>query len=480
MEKEIAIIGGGISGLIACKYSLSKGFKPIVFESKSGIGGVWAKTIKTCCLQSSKQDYQFSDFPWPHSVQDFPTQQQVMDYLNSYAKHFDLVKHIRFNHKVISIDYEGPSEEEMKSWSFWGGNGEAFSSKGKWNVEFQHTHTLFTQVWQVDFVMVCTGWASDVPNFPEFPVGKGPEVFHGEVIHSMDYYAMDHQYASHFIKDKRVTVIGFQKSALDIVMECATQNGIENPSRILYRTAQWHVSDDFPWGVPISYLYFNRFAELMVHKPGESFLLSLLATILSPLKWATAKFVESHIKHKHGLAKYGMVPKHGFYEQISSCLLTVLPHNFYDKVEEGSIILTKAPKFSFCKQGIIIDGQDQPLETDLVILATGFKGDQKLRDIFKSKSFQQCITTSLYRWVTELLDGKFKIPCIKDVEKDVKNWDKFKKKYAGAVYNKSCIAGVHIWYNDQLCKDMGWNPKRKKNILAELFEPYGPQDYVSP
>ncbi|XP_050206715.1 probable flavin-containing monooxygenase 1 [Mercurialis annua] len=516
MEKRIAIIGAGISGLVACKYSLSKGFKPIVFESKNGIGGVWAKTIKTCCLQTPKQDYQFSDFPWPDSVQEFPTQQQVMDYLHSYAKHFDLLEHIKFNTKVMSIDYEGSSEEEMKSWSLWGGNGEAFSSNGKWNVQVQDSQTLFTQVYQVEFVILCTGWASDVPNIPQFPPGKGPEAFHGEVIHSMDYYAMDHELASNFIKGKRVAVVGFQKSALDIAMECASQNGTENPCRVLYRTAHWHISDEFPWGVPITLLYLNRFSELLVHKPGESFFLSLLATILSPLRWATAKFVESHIKHKHRLAKYGMVPKHGFYEQISSCLLTTLPDNFYDKVEEGSIMLTKSPKFSFCKQGIIIDGQDQPLEIDIVILATGFKGDEKLRDIFKSKFFQKCTIGSpdsslpLYRecinpripqlavigyseslsnmftsdikcrWLAELLDQKFKIPSIKEMEKDVENWDKFKKRYAGPYYQKSCIGSIHIWYNDQICKDMGWNPNRKNGFFAELFEPYGPQDYDSP
>ncbi|KAM3376732.1 hypothetical protein P3S68_009145 [Capsicum galapagoense] len=64
------------------------------------------------------------------------------------------------------------------------------------------------------------------------------------------------------------------------------------------------------------------------------------------------------------------------------------------------------------------------------------------------------------------------------MEKDIGEWDKYKKRYSyRKYYRRSCIGALHIWHTDQLCKDIGWNPKRKKGRLAEWFQPYGPQDY---
>uniref|UniRef100_A0A5B7BBY5 Flavin-containing monooxygenase n=1 Tax=Davidia involucrata TaxID=16924 RepID=A0A5B7BBY5_DAVIN len=517
MERQVAIIGAGVGGLLACKYTLSKGYRPVVFESQGSIGGVWTKTIETTKLQTSKVLYQFSDFPWPPSVtEEFPDQQQVFDYLQSYARHFDLLRHIRFNCKVVSISYEGPSDAEMQAWTLWGGTGEPFSSKGKWNVTVQDTQIHSTEVYQVDFLILCVGRFSDVPNIPEFPPDKGPQAFHGKVIHSSEYAAMDYASAAQSVKGKRVAVVGLQKSALDITMECSTANGLEHPCTVIYRTEHWNVPDYLPWGVPLALLYLNRFSELLVHKPGEGFLLSLLATILSPLRWGFSKFVESYIKRKLRLSKFGMVPKHSFLKEISSCLISTVPEGFYNRVEKGSIKLKKAPSFSFSKEGILIDGEVEPLKTDMVILATGFKGVKKLEDIFVSQTFQdfiagstdtiiplyrECIhpqipqlaiigfsesVANLYtseircRWLAELLDGTFKLPSIKDMEKDVAKWDEYMKRYSGQYYRRSCIGALHIWYNDQLCKDMGWNAKRKKGLFAELFEPYGPMDYARP
>ena len=83
------------------------------------------------------------------------------------------------------------------------------------------------------------------------------------------------------------------------------------------------------------------------------------------------------------------------------------------------------------------------------------------------------------QWLAHFLDGNIELPSIREMEKDVKVWEDHMKQYAGEYYWKSCIVVTDIWYHDQLCKDMGCNPRRKKGLFAELFEPYGPMDYVA-
>lgn len=141
MMKKIAIIGAGISGLLACKHTLEKGFNPIVFEARNCAGGIWSQTLESTKLQSPKSFYQFSDFPWPPSVTEtFPDHNQVVDYLQAYATRFNLFSRIKFNTRVISIDHlitPSGNLEKVFSSNFWGGSGRSFSPFGKWNVTVQ-------------------------------------------------------------------------------------------------------------------------------------------------------------------------------------------------------------------------------------------------------------------------------------------------------------------------------------------------------
>lgn len=147
MDNRVGIIGAGISGLLAGKYAISKGFRPIIFEEQDGVGGVWSHTIESTRLQNSIDEFYFSDFPWPSTVTDIcPHSSIVLEYLKAYAQHFKLLPHIKFKSRVVSVDYVGESFEEMKSWEMWGGTGKAFGSKGKWNLKVEHIQDNIIQV----------------------------------------------------------------------------------------------------------------------------------------------------------------------------------------------------------------------------------------------------------------------------------------------------------------------------------------------
>lgn len=78
--------------------------------------------------------------------------------------------------------------------------------------------------------MVCIGKYGDIPKIPTFPQHKGPEVFQGQVLHSLDYCKLDKQATSQLLKGKKVAVIGYKKSAIDLAVECAEANqGIVTP-----------------------------------------------------------------------------------------------------------------------------------------------------------------------------------------------------------------------------------------------------------
>ena len=71
MNKKIAIIGGGITGLTAAYYLKKKGYSPTIFEASSQIGGViQTKKIDGFTIETGPNTILLSDQRTVHMIDD--------------------------------------------------------------------------------------------------------------------------------------------------------------------------------------------------------------------------------------------------------------------------------------------------------------------------------------------------------------------------------------------------------------------------
>ncbi|MBS0603934.1 MAG: NAD(P)-binding domain-containing protein [Verrucomicrobia bacterium] len=189
----VAIIGAGPSGLVAAKEALACGLVPIVFETGSKIGGLWkpgqGSTWDGMQTNISHHTNCFSDFQWKKGTPDFPTRDEVYQYLCDYAETFKINHSIQFNTEVRRI---------QRTQNYW--RVEVFSQGETRSMAF-------------DFVLGCSGIFSKA-HMPQIP---GMQTFPGTVIHSKDYKNPD------AFEGKKVVVIGNAFSGCEIAASLAAK-----------------------------------------------------------------------------------------------------------------------------------------------------------------------------------------------------------------------------------------------------------------
>lgn len=109
-----------------------------------------------------KEVMAFPDFPYPEQENSFLSRDEVVNYLESYAVHYNIKKYIKFEHYVVRVR---PIENE------------------EWEVIVRDLPNDKYETLQFDAIMVCNGHYSD-PLLPDFP---GQSIFKGKQIHSNVY-----------------------------------------------------------------------------------------------------------------------------------------------------------------------------------------------------------------------------------------------------------------------------------------------------
>ena len=263
MKKKICIIGAGPSGITALKNLSETGFEIKLYDINSDVGGNWiynekeshSSVFETTHIISSKSLSQYEDFPFDSKVSDYPSHDELRDYFQSYAKHFNLYQYINFNTLVKSCI-------KLKD--------------NKWKVVTECNNVENTETFS-DLV-VCNGhhWQ---PNIPKY---KGN--FEGVFIHSHKY-----KKASPF-KNKKVLVIGGGNSACDVAVETSR---VSKNTSISWRRG-YRIIPKFFMGLP-SDVFASRMSFLPI------FLRNFFAGILANLtNGNNSKYGLPEPKHKFG------------------------------------------------------------------------------------------------------------------------------------------------------------------------------------
>ncbi|KAF4386327.1 hypothetical protein G4B88_003544 [Cannabis sativa] len=515
---KVGIIGAGISGIAAAK-QLSK-HNPVVLEATEFIGGVWKHCSYSCTkLQTPRCDFEFSDFPWPdRDNTTFPTHIQVLDYLYSYAKHFDVLKCIKFNSKVVEIRYAGLDRtgtllNNESNNQMCGEYGKLLNGHPVWEVAVRDTSNQSNgavQWYGFEFLVICIGKYGDMPRMENTNNGEF-SAFSGKVLHSIEYSKLDKEAAHSLLNGKKVAVIGYKKSAIDLAMECVQANqGCEGEAcTMVIRTLHWIVPSYWIWGLPFFLFYSTRSSQFLHQTPNQTLFKTFLCLLFSPLRRGISKFIEQYLLWKLPLVKYGLKPDHPFEEDYASCQMAILPENFFEEADKGKLKFKKASKWGFWSGGIEFEDKTR-LEVDVVLLATGYDGKKKLQSIFphpfKSLLLDSNGIMPLYRgtihplipnmafvgyiesvsnlqtaelrckWLSRLADEKFKLPPVKKMLEQINEELEIMKR-STRFHKRHCISTFSINHSDEICKEMGINPWRKTNWFWEAFSPYSSQDY---
>jgi hypothetical protein len=228
--QRVAVIGAGPGGIVAARYLKSEGLEPVVFEQGAQLGGQWSgdpghsgvwPSMRT---NTSRIMTCFSDVPHDDSTPTYPTNTAMGEYLERYARHFDLLPLIRFRTPVRELSQ---------------------AIDGKWVVRTDVGTETFDQV------VVASG-RYNKPAFPEVP---GLEAFSGSggVSHAFSYKRPEN------FCGLRVLVAGCSISALEIASDLAMLGARRV---VVTNRKQRYILPKLIAGVPTDHVAFTRFAAL--------------------------------------------------------------------------------------------------------------------------------------------------------------------------------------------------------------------------
>jgi cation diffusion facilitator CzcD-associated flavoprotein CzcO len=474
------VIGSGVSGIAAAKTMMGFGHEVVVYEKLDRIGGVWATTYPGATLQNIADHYRFTDFPWPLEQQPHPTADEILRYLDAAVEHFGI--DIRIAHDVTSLS------ETADGWevNVHSANGESVEHFG--------------------YVLVATGHYSEDKAALQLP---GRDDYKGLVLR--DWQVDDLE----IFRDKSVAVVGFGKTAVDFATFAVERNAQVTH---IFRNARWlmpytlggrHFSEvtttrsstffQPSWTHPTE-------RERRFHERQTALLRHYWAGASNLLHYATG--LKRPFRNKAARARMALITPEG--PATIQLRGTLAPKTYLPSVASGKIAPVRGNFERLVPEGIkLSDGR--VVAAELVVFAIG---NDKPSFAYLPDKYRRMMTAAddgvqLYRhiihphiprlafigynhgvfhipaseigavWVEALLSGDLKLPTVAEMEDRSARVAAWKRANTNFEPQRGFTTSNHFHqYFDVLLGDLGVNPRRKKNAVAELFSAYDAADYA--
>lgn len=184
---DVLVIGAGPAGLAAAACLIRQGVQLTVIEKADSVAASWQAHYRRLHLHTVSGYSSLPFMPFPAEYPRYVAREQVVRYLESYARQFSIEPH--FGEEAAAIQRRGDR------WETTCASGRRYRSR---------------------FVVVATG-ANNVPNMPTFP---GQEQYRGRLTHSRGYTD-----AAPFA-DQRVLVVGMGNTGAEIALDL-TEHGVD-------------------------------------------------------------------------------------------------------------------------------------------------------------------------------------------------------------------------------------------------------------
>lgn len=371
-----AVIGAGVSGLLAALRLRELGVEVTVVEKNADVGGTWHENrYPGAGVDTPSSLYSLSFFERDWSTY-FGRQGEVAGYLGDVAEAYDLRPLVRFGTRVVAATWH----DTDRTWTLDLVAAEA-SDDGTETTDRPGSAAAPAEQLVVDILVSAVGQL----NQPSVPVIPGRESFRGNVFHSAEWPDdLD-------LTGRRLAVVGTGASAMQIVPAVADE--VEQLT-VFQRSPQWvapngdifrRMHPDVHWLMRTVPYYRRWYRARLAWTFNDKVHRSLQ---VDPQWDGDGRSVNAENDgHRRAFTRYLSAQLEGRPDLLAKCLpdyppfgkRMLLDNGWYEALRREHVDLVDEPVERFT--ATTVESRSRSVEADVVVLCTGFRAHRFLAPI---------------------------------------------------------------------------------------------------